>query len=235
MCFTRTLEHLEYVSIDGQEYMHLGQDVWYQDVYLFEDTVTQKVYRHIYGESRLLYDFNISVGDTTEVHDPFYDDYSYVVTEIDTLTTADGIQRRRWFLSGDFWEATWVEGIGNIQRSLLFHSEGNGLWTRLLCFSQDGLELEGYDCGAVGLTELDNSHITLSPNPMTTSGVLDVGELKGSATLEIFDISGKLRSSGAVNLDSGILNIQRGELASGSYLLRVISEGNALELPFMVE
>ncbi len=83
--------------------------------------------------------------------------------------------------------------------------------------------------------EYSSATASIFPNPMTTSATLDLGELKGPATLEIYDISGKLMRSESVNLDAGTLTLPRGDLSGGSYLLRVISEGNAVELPFMVE
>jgi hypothetical protein len=70
---------------------------------------------------------------------------------------------------------------------------------------------------------------------MTTSAILDLGELRGSATKEIYDISGKLMRSESVNPDSGILTLGRGDLSSGSYLLRVISNSESIEVSFIVD
>jgi hypothetical protein len=72
---------------------------------------------------------------------------------------------------------------------------------------------------------------------MTTTAILDLGELRGEYTLEIFDIKGQLMRPGRSlsGAEGSVLEIERGELSSGQYLLRLSNEEDSLELPFVVE
>ncbi|MFZ6051456.1 FG-GAP-like repeat-containing protein [Halocola ammonii] len=85
------------------------------------------------------------------------------------------------------------------------------------------------------IEEWEESKITLFPNPMTTSAMLDLGDLNGPIQLEIYDVMGKLQRSEFINLDSGNLTIDRGDLSRGTYILRLTSENETRELKFVVE
>lgn len=64
--------------------------------------------------------------------------------------------------------------------------------------------------------------------------MLDVGDLKGPAKLEIYDVTGKLQRLETMNLDSGKILLERKGLESGNYLLRLLLGEERRELPFMV-
>ena len=85
------------------------------------------------------------------------------------------------------------------------------------------------------IDEWEGKEIKLFPNPMTTSALLDLGELRGPIRLEIYDILGKLQRSEFLTIESGTLGIERGALSSGTYILRLIQEEEAMELKFVVE
>ncbi|NNC84050.1 MAG: hypothetical protein HKN79_10780, partial [Flavobacteriales bacterium] len=85
-----------------------------------------------------------------------------------------------------------------------------------------------------GLEELTGRPVILFPNPFTTSALVDLGNLRGPITLEIHDLTGKLQCTDLVNLDTGVLTLQRGKLSPGSYWLRVISGQEIVEVPFLV-
>jgi uncharacterized repeat protein (TIGR01451 family) len=76
--------------------------------------------------------------------------------------------------------------------------------------------------------------VKLFPNPLTTSAILDVGELSGTARVEVYDISGKLQRSELLSLDSGSLILERGALSAGTYILRLTQGEEAMELKFVV-
>ena len=85
------------------------------------------------------------------------------------------------------------------------------------------------------IQEWDGKKINLFPNPMTTSAMLDVGELRGRIQLEIYDILGKLQRSESLSLDTETLLLERGSLSKGTYILRLTHEDEAMELKFVVE
>jgi len=77
--------------------------------------------------------------------------------------------------------------------------------------------------------------ITLFPNPMTSSAILEVGKLNGPSTLEVHDMNGKRVRLEQRILSQGLLNLDRGQLSSGTYLLRLITEYNVLDISFIVK
>jgi len=70
---------------------------------------------------------------------------------------------------------------------------------------------------------------------LTTAAVLDIGELAGMVTIEIYDLNGKLIRSEQQSNSGQQLTLERKGLVSGSYILRVLHEGEAIKLPFVVE
>ncbi len=111
----------------------------------------------------------------------------------------------------------------------------------LQCFSVNnellystGIFTEDCEGLTISIEELSESQVRLFPNPITTNAVLDVGELKGPAKLEIYDVTGKLQRLETMNLDSGKILLERKGLESGNYLLRLLLGEERRELPFMV-
>ena len=122
---------------DGNEWTLSENQVFREDfgkVYLFNELDSTEI---------LIYDFNLTVGDTflskQDISDPGME---LIVTTVDTVQLADGSDRKRILLycvSGDF-EIEWIEGIGNIDYPLLstiytclFDVPGS-----LLCYSENG-------------------------------------------------------------------------------------------------
>lgn len=85
------------------------------------------------------------------------------------------------------------------------------------------------------LREWEGKEIKLFPNPMTTSAIIELKELRGPIQLEIYDVLGKLQRSELLSLESGILTLERGTLSSGSYILRLTHGNEPMELKFVVE
>jgi len=85
------------------------------------------------------------------------------------------------------------------------------------------------------LPRLETDEIILFPNPMGPSGTLKVGDLEGPVQVEIYDVLGKLIRYQLLNAESGNLDIERGEMASGGYILRLTQEEKSFELKFIVQ
>jgi len=69
---------------------------------------------------------------------------------------------------------------------------------------------------------------------MTTSAVLDLGDIKGPLTIEIYDLQGKLMRSEQAIANNNQVILKRNSLASGSYILRLNSVEGVLDLPFII-
>jgi len=85
------------------------------------------------------------------------------------------------------------------------------------------------------IREWEGKEIKLFPNPMTTSAMLDLGALHGPIQLEIYDVMGKLQRSEFLSIEKGTLMLNRGSLSSGTYILRLTHENEAMVLKFVVE
>jgi len=79
--------------------------------YLFEDTVSQKVYyTNVNGDEVLLYDFSLSEGDVFEY---------MLVTKVDSIQLLDGTYRKRIEFEDGYYYY-WIEGIGSYMGGLLW-------------------------------------------------------------------------------------------------------------------
>lgn len=148
---------------------------------LREDTITKKVFyraSNFLGE-KLLYDYNLIIGDTLPADMNWFSYYSGVyITDIDTIVTQDNISRRIWHLDFEQPFEGWpqiIEGIGStsgLLGGIEPYWEG---WNELLCFSIEGDDVwRNYrdscfvitdSCTTVGLKENTNSEIVIYPNP----------------------------------------------------------------------
>jgi hypothetical protein len=148
-------------------------------------------------------------------------------TDDGALLTASEGDHYQWFLDGEPIEGATgqeytalVDGDYSVQVGIDFPCSDNSGSTFIIVTS---------------IEEWEESEITLFPNPMTTSAMVDLGELHGPIQLKIYDVMGKLQRSESINLETGNLTIERGELSRGTYILRLTSKDEAMELKFVVE
>jgi hypothetical protein len=187
------------VIIEGPEYYGA----------LREDSINQKVYFVGNPDSGewLFYDYNLHIGDTLPFEiSPFY---SVFITDIDTITTFDGVTRRIWYLDYeepfDGWPQI-IEGIGltsGLLGSIEPYWEG---WNELLCFSINGDEVWRSwkdtcyvftdSCATVGINESVQmeSVIRCYPNPLppSTNFAIEINPLHTSSnSISLFDLCGR--------------------------------------------
>ena len=126
------------------------------------------------NEERILYDFNLVVGDTFEI----WVNNELIVEKIDTTTLLNGEERTRWHVRCEDdvfigYGTEWVEGIGNIN-GLLAHEEmcfPDVDASRILCmYKNDTLIYDDPDvdgCWRMLTSTSDpyGDHISLAPNP----------------------------------------------------------------------
>ncbi|MFZ6051457.1 FG-GAP-like repeat-containing protein [Halocola ammonii] len=147
-------------------------------------------------------------------------------TDDGALLTASEGDHYQWFLDGEPIEGeteqeytALVNGDYSVQVDIDFPCSGISSST----FVVNSIE------------EWEENEITLFPNPMTTSAMVDLGKLNGEIHLEVFDVMGKLQRSEFITIESGNLTLERGTLSKGTYILRLTNQDETKELKFVVE
>ena len=117
--------------INGKTYLQFGDYVNGSDYSLFflrEENNKVLIYSSILQNDLVLYDYTLELGDSlpaiTSDHDYFSDDhftkldkaeniFTYVVTDVSTITLLDGMERKKWTLQNQYLGIMeYVEGIG---------------------------------------------------------------------------------------------------------------------------
>lgn len=182
--------------IEGRGYRKLSLNAGYYGA--LRDSSERIYFRPAADEQEhLLYDFNISAGDTLVAPFPLeglgYVCDTLVAVSEDQFLTSDGF-RRRLNLSGCN-DTEWIEGIGNTDwlthPAYLQSLSGEN---RLTCFYESGqliYALPGSFCLPNRTKEADSAlAIRISPNP--TIGLLTLDSLPDEPfTVTIRDLSGK--------------------------------------------
>ena len=111
--------------IDGKTY--LQYDEYYSSLFLREENNKVLIYSSMLQEDLVLYDYTLGVGDSLHAitGDDWFSDanfakldkakdiFTYVVTEVSTITLIDGIERKKWTLQNQYLGIMeYVEGIG---------------------------------------------------------------------------------------------------------------------------
>lgn len=102
-------------------------------------TEDKKVFFYYDNSDYLLYDFDVQIGDTLDIFSGIrnYMDtktYRHIITNIDTLTNGK-LKISSVAIVDDFYEKTWIEGIGSTDGIVHNRATGRdgGITTRLLC------------------------------------------------------------------------------------------------------
>ena len=147
--FTETQSIRDNIALDGVDY----KLVWKEDVYNFKRIAgavreeDKRVYYRMYWQQSyqnevLLYDFNLTVGDTVSVG---WSDYRLIVLE-ESQVQVNGTMRRQLGLAMYFDDGTigeveeyWIEGVGSTYGFLNSGYEGwTGAFVHLLCYHENG-------------------------------------------------------------------------------------------------
>jgi hypothetical protein len=213
----------------------------YQNYYLGayrEDTTNRKVFFLPPGSisDTLLYNFNLSVGDTLPV--TYTNDFfvSNIVTSIDSILIGSKYHKR-FGISGygfDGFDTNYVyliEGIGStygLLGRLQAPAEVPG-GSILECFMQNGITLfpdTNTLCQLVSLNvnELKNPiRLIVFPNPFSTTTTLQTNINLKSATLSIYNALGQEIKT-INNISGKEITLQRDNLPEGIYFIRLTEE-----------
>ncbi len=171
----------------------------------------------------LLYDFNLSVGDSFFV---------YRVNYVGSVTLADGLPRKRIELStdsihnGSSWYdwMEWIEGIGSTEGlieggCLMFENE-----TSLSCYADSTVR---YPVGCLGVSNKSTEQTpswTIYPNPANSEIKLNLTR-SGPAELVIKNMLGEAILSKRVT-ESATINVE--ELAPGLYSISLFQDNKSV-------
>jgi hypothetical protein len=205
-----------------------------------EDTALRKVYyvpKDSSNES-LLYDFNLSVGDTLPLAYNNWDT-TITVTSIDSILMGSDYRKRFWLSIPSFNLPTGygslIEGMGSTfgfyDRIVTPFESGN----YLNCFTVNGqtifLDSTGHCIHTLGISEINkNSSLLISPNPAHNK--LNVECKLLNAELRIYDMMGRK----VMNAEIGNSKLEIGiDFPPGIYFVRVSDGQNAVVQKLIIE
>ena len=165
--------------IQGKTYLQF--DEYYSPLFLREENNKVLIYSSMLQEDLVLYDYTLGLGDSLHAitgDDWFSDDnfakldkakdiFTYVVTEVSTITLMDGIERKKWTLQNQYLGIMeYVEGIGcfgekNSHSGDFFRLIENhpyvteSIGNLLVCVSQNGQLLYSMSQEEMGSFELN--------------------------------------------------------------------------------
>ncbi|MFK8008986.1 MAG: T9SS type A sorting domain-containing protein [Saprospiraceae bacterium] len=182
-------------------------------------------------EEKLLYDFNLILGDTFVATYGFGVDDSLIleVEYVDTVITLDGISRKRITLTNNMGNyGIWLEGIGNLEwTTFIYPAYVASLSGRddLTCHSQESATI--YPSGGNPNCDIvistfefeENIYIEIYPNPMEDLINFDFNNFD-ARFLEIINFSGKVVFEKKINLSENDLQISN-SLEAGIYFVKV--------------
>jgi hypothetical protein len=213
---------------------------WYVIGYAREDT-NGDVYFKRNSEEGLAYKFNVSVGDTFTMRNPFHMlTFTAEILAIDNIYIEPSNEERKRIKLSEYnstWsgEEYWIEGIGSME---------GVLWSGNDVLPLTGVELSSlcqweYDLLVFSNPEWDDCFITVSTeeiqetepgifiqsNPLTDQSIVSVKSLNSkNLSIDIHDIFGKLIQTCPIDQDGKIV-IHRSQFTSSLYIIS-LNDGN---------
>jgi len=213
---------------------------WYMIGYAREDT-NGDVYFKRYSEEGLAYKFDVSVGDTFTMNNPFHMlTFTAEILAIDTVNVEpSNLDRKRIKLSeyNSTWsgEEYWIEGVGSIAGIIWSGNDvvpltGEELYS--LCqWEYDFLVYSNPEWNSCFITvsteeiQEDAPGIIIQSNPLTDQSIVSIKFLDGkNLSIDIHDIFGKLVQTYPVDQDSKIV-LHRSQFKSSLYIVS-LNDGN---------
>jgi len=197
-----------------------------------QDTSQKKVFYRLPSTTKdtLLYDFNLSVGDTIP-QNSYINGGSNIISSIDSILVGT-TYRKRFNITMSFSTESLIEGIGSTMGLLLPLSEGVEHSSFLYCFTQNGQNLfinpNGFcSSNPLNVSEQDKKFLlTVSPNPFCEQTTLQTDNLFKNATLTVYNSFGQ-EVKEIKNISGQAITLFRDDLPSGLYCIR-LTEGNKI-------
>lgn len=231
-----TIGNFSYKKVYVSGMQLCGNIIYIESTYagaIRNDSTNRKVYFCFpnYTDT-LLYDFNLSVGDTMLGCRSFLNNaptiYPYVITSIDSVLI-NSSYHKRFNTEHPFYSV--IEGIGGTSGLLepLIQFIDAGFY--LTCFSSNlyNYPEDTSSCPLIGNTVgIKNVHfyedvLVIMPNPINNEGII---ELKGKSNIkkiEIYNFRGELLLS-QTSLPSNTFKITQNQFSAGIYMVKLVSD-----------
>lgn len=172
----------------------------------------------------LLYRFDISIGDTFELNEYWYD--QYILVDIDTVQV-DSTFRKKYIINNGEMGDIWIEGIGSMTSlfgSSCYVFEGQEL---LLCYEDSTTFFESeqnyFDrCThfIVGQSEYFQDELQIYPNPVTSEFHLSIKNPLVNDRINIYNVFGQKVLSKKLIIN----RVDISELNKGMYIIELLSD-----------
>ena len=219
-----------------EKYLDLRDDFIYEDNNRILFYVTDDNMQHYWlldGDSILVYDFSLELGDTFE---SAYSPHKLTVIETDTMRLTNKAKRQYWVLASEEHPEhtlTWIQGLGTYHGVLWPPDFPSGEYgdDLLNCYY---LNEQFYHinpavphCRATGLVSVDETEIDISPiivYPNPASDILQVVLAdSGIYSYSVTSMDGRTILTCTSN-DASKLDVDISNLESGMYLIRLHKE-----------
>jgi hypothetical protein len=195
---------------------------------------------------RILFDFNLEVGDTFNLLESAYEDDMYCISIGSSLLESElNVQSvEELFIAGEmrkvitfeqvtnYSQIQWIEGIGNISGfDLIWELLDVTGGSLLVCFAINGNTYyfngaDSCDNTTLNIHETNKDSLVLYPNPVTNRSILHISEHLGIDHIKIYDITGKCILEDLIN--NHYYMIDAFQYPSGLYFYRVFQKGKLL-------
>lgn len=174
----------------------------------------------------LIYDFNLSVGESIEIYSPFAQAYSEITISEISWIEYGGFSRKKLSIESEY-EEFWIEGIGSSLGPIYSRVYDHIVcpdWKMVCAYNEEEqiYQLYGYDCyeGMVGIEKHTTSKLQAYPNPISSGQLLQLSNEIQMKTIQIFDYSGRHIKT-INNETSRPVIISTHEMKKGIYLVKV--------------
>lgn len=189
----------------------------------------------------LLYDFNMSVGDTVKGYLVDSSSVTYIVQEVDS-ELIDNIYRKRW--GSPSYQLYFIEGIGSMRGLIKKFVFMGGVASEsyfVQCFAQNDSTVypeSGVSCELITSAYEKNMQpfaISVSPNPLSSYATVQLSPQFSYSEMFIYNQLGVLVYNEKIDQES-FHHFNRKNLPSGIYFMQFINKkGEAATLKFVVE
>ncbi len=217
-----------FVSYDSLESLH------FRGFLREEENIVYYIPPEMNSEEGVLYNFNLSEGDTATICNFLCSNISIEVTNIDTVEYF-GEYRKRWELG---YNNYWIEGIGSTSGPVNSHYSycitTLDRWD-LLCYHESGIlkymkEGETSCYVTVGIDDMISAdNVRIAPNPVNSGFEFNIETETIAHSIEFYNTSGVLVRK-VSNITDNRINIGTDNLEPGLYVINIITLNNQSEV-----
>lgn len=199
-----------------------------------------KVYlRHYNQAEALIYDFNLSLGESTTIYSPEGQGFIEITVNDISWIEYEGFFRKKYTLDGNY-EEYWMEGIGSCFGpiySKVYDFIVCPDWMMTCAYNTEGqiYQYQDYPCYDLetGINEIQENKVVIYPNPIQSGQVLQLSNPIQMKSINIFDYSGQLIK--IINHDfSNQVFIPTDEIKKGIYILKVEDINGKLQISKLI-